>query len=366
MRAPTHLDGDVITRRRESREAPARARQPAGALERLPHMPTVEVAYVNRERTHEVLAVAEPQANDRLRWTLTERPAGSADAADWLIEESVEPSSRLPDLIRDLEARLASSGEYWRVLGSEAPARVVAPKPLDLRGHAVPIPGQPDGTFLEYFHFHSSVTSRVLMALPRAVFSPSRADATKFVLASFDFPTGAPRAGALQIAHPKLMPELVVSRVAGEHITLPRKGLRKLYEKDEYLAALGPRWPEKARVVLTAAAELLFRGRLRAPDAKELAPPKAEESDVDRALKSPSYRLAREALLPDWAALLAESELAIRRAVKLARERVEHGDQARLSLVEAGLLVEYGRRVGRPRLVDEYSAQLVRMSRMFR
>lgn len=326
----------------------------------------VEVAYVNRERTHEVLAIAEPHSNDRLRWTLTERPAGSADAADWLIEETVEPSARLPDLIRDLESRLASSGEYWRVLGSEAPVRLETPRALDLRGHAVPVPGQPAGTFLEYFHFHSALTSRVLMALPRSVFSPSRADASRFVLASFDFPTGSPRAGALQIAHPKLVPELVVSRVAGEHITLPRKGLRKLYETGEYQEALGPKWSETARTILATAAELLFRGRLRGPAPPEAIGPRAEPSDLERALTSGAYLLARTELLPHANDLLAEGELAIRRAIKLARDRVEHGDQARLSLVEAGMLVEYGRKVGRPKLVDEYSAQLVRMSKMFR
>lgn len=325
-----------------------------------------EVAYVNRERTHEVLATAEEAPGDLLRWTLTERPAGSGNAEDWMIEESVEPRARLPQLIQDLEARLASSGEYWRILGASAPARLVAPAPVDLRGHAIAIPGQPPGTFLEYFHFHHAAKSRVLMALPRAVFSPSRADATKFVLASFDFPTGAPRAGALQIAHPKLAPEMVVSKVAGEHIVLPRRGLRKLFQSSDYREALGEKWPEKARLVVSTAAELLFRGRLRAPEAKDLPPPTAEESDVDLALRSPTFVLAREELVPAWPALLAEGELAIRRAVKLARDRVDHGDQARLSLVEAGLLVLYGRKAGRPRLSDEYSSQLVRMARTLR
>lgn len=324
--------------------------------------------YLDDARTHEVHAQVEPRPTD-IHLATTEFPAGSRDPTEALTEErSLSSAQQLDAAIRDLEERLAVSGQYyradvedmrWSALRSPAGARRI-----DLRAHEVALPGATTpAAKLAFHHFHSSGRDALLISLPRTDLETPRS-----ILAQLDFDFPHVDRGEMRVLHTRLAPSTLRSAVVKQHFELPTQGYAKLVESRDYEGAYGPGWLERTRDVFRRAAQRAFtldtlpRAAPTRPNASDHPP--VEQTQLAAALRTPKVsQLRYRYLTPSEAEdLLQRGELSIRRFVQTKRKRADHHTMFDLSLLESILLVEYGMRVGQQDILREQGAKLLRFT----
>lgn len=321
----------------------------------------MHLIYLDEGRTHELHAEV-LRADAGLHLVTTEFPVGSGDPLEAMqLEETLADSAALVGRFKDLETRLAATGTYWRADAQDMRWTKVAPgllPRLDLRAHEFDLPGGQGR--IRMHHFHGRGADRLFVSMPRGDVQG------RHILADLRFEFPRVDAAQVDILHTRLSPALLQSRLAQEHLELPRKGYQKLLEPVQYERAFGTQWREAARATFQKATSILLGrgdGRLA------VEPPRGSASasrELDRTLASPDVvDCLRRLLKPEEEAqLVAGGEFAIRRWVNLRRRRADHRDQWRLSIAEAAMLVRWALATGRQSLVDEEGAKLVRMSKV--
>lgn len=321
--------------------------------------------YLNNERTHELHAQFTPQQGQGF-FVTTEFPMGSREATEMVQAQTpVRGEAELTDLLKELEARLAVTGRYFRTEAGRLDWTPldVAPPPVDLRAHEAPIPGmESTAGRMKFHHFHGATSGRdkLLISMPRPGLEG------RHVLAQLSFAFPHVDDGEMSVVHARLAPALLASAVAKEHVEAPRRGFAKLFEPLDYERAYGQGWFEKTKMMLQRASVRLVGGPAPAPVPVEARPPPlsapARLELIRQALASPRI----EALKAQYvdavteAMLVDTGEHAIRKYVNGVRRKVSHQRAYELSLLEAALLTQYAIPSKMWDLAGEEGAKLLR------